>query len=222
MLTGEYMFIYCVINTINENKYVGQTNRTLNKRMNEHYSLAFNRYSKSPFHRALRKYGRQSFIWIIIEECESQDDLNIKEVEWSEKLNSIAKRNGHGYNLRVGGQGGMLSDAQKKHIGIKNKNRAFHQKGWYKKKLSNKLKGEKNPRYIHLNNETLMKLYDDFKSCKLTNKELELKYKMSRPAIYRHIDKLDPSLRNKINGKRYKQIFITHPKRWNHSISLTT
>jgi len=96
------MIIYKATNSVNNKIYVGKTINSLEKRMNEHLGAAFNDNSKLYFHRALRKHGKENFIWEIIYECKNEDELNEKEKFFIKKFDSL----NYGYNLTKGGDGG--------------------------------------------------------------------------------------------------------------------
>lgn len=101
-------YIYKYTNKINGKVYIGQTNN-LQKRFNGHKSEAFNPKSKSynlPFHCAIRKYGIKNFIYEVLEEIEdgeSQDFINDREIFFIDFYHSLTTENG--YNLTVGGDG---------------------------------------------------------------------------------------------------------------------
>ena len=90
------MYIYRITNILNGHFYIGQTTKTLKERLNRHfYSAKYG--SETHLHRAMRKYGFDSFI---IEEIESDvNDLNEAEIKY------IAKLTPH-YNMTPGGEGG--------------------------------------------------------------------------------------------------------------------
>lgn len=96
-----YGIIYKVINQQNKKIYIGQTVQTLAERKNKHYYKArqMNEYN-THFINALRKYPKESFIWEVIDEAQSQDELNNKEKYWINYYNSIEK----GYNTKNGGE----------------------------------------------------------------------------------------------------------------------
>lgn len=104
--------------------YIGQT---LHKktRINEHKCMAF-KGSKSPFHRAIVKYGLKSFTSEIIETIVGdpsyvKSKLNELEEYYIEKLNT---RVPNGYNVAVGGDskaGYTVSEETKKLISLANK-----------------------------------------------------------------------------------------------------
>lgn len=95
------MVIYMARNIINNKMYIGKTVRTLTERKKGHYYDAFNHNSQTHFHRALRKYGKESFVWSILHQCETEEELNESEI----KLIDIYKTTDNGYNMTQGGTG---------------------------------------------------------------------------------------------------------------------
>lgn len=94
-LRGGKMIIYKITNKIDGKIYIGQTCRTFEERMKEHYSHA-NVYVD----RAIRKYGKENFDCVVIDTAETMDELNEKEIYWIDYFNSM---NPNGYNLCIGG-----------------------------------------------------------------------------------------------------------------------
>jgi len=94
--------IYKATCTINDKSYVGKTVRPLNERIRHH--LYESKSQKYPFHRAIRKYGIDSFKWETLEECHSLEMLNVMETFMIQVHRS--HRNEGGYNLTWGGEGG--------------------------------------------------------------------------------------------------------------------
>lgn len=98
--------IYKCVNTINGKTYVGFTNKLLEKRITEHNSAAKNG-SDYLVHKAIRKYGTDSFLWeCIFESTNKNYMLNEMENYFIQQFNSYFE-NGLGYNMTFGGQGGM-------------------------------------------------------------------------------------------------------------------
>lgn len=95
------MIIYKATNKINGKSYIGKTVKKLYIRVCEHLS-ASNRDSQHYFHKAIRKYGIQSFDWLIIDTSETNEILTEKEIYWIKFLNTKAP---NGYNLTDGGEG---------------------------------------------------------------------------------------------------------------------
>jgi group I intron endonuclease len=93
--------IYCVHCLETGKKYIGQTTKNNPKhRINEHFCE-----SKKPinhkFARAIKKYGKDNFIWGIVEECEIEF-LNDREIYWIDFFDSFK----NGYNTTSGGNQG--------------------------------------------------------------------------------------------------------------------
>tara|TARA_Y100000296_G_C5086110_1_gene212478 strand:- start:110 stop:784 length:675 start_codon:yes stop_codon:yes gene_type:complete len=92
--------IYKATNKINGKSYVGQTTKTVDTRKNGHIE-SVNKDSDLVFHRAIRKYGEDNFIWETLCKCNDIDELNEKEIFYIDKYNTF----GSGYNMTEGGGG---------------------------------------------------------------------------------------------------------------------
>lgn len=88
------MIIYKIQNKINNKIYIGQTIRTLDERIKE-----YKRSKKSCVGKAIRKYGIDNFKIEIIDNANSIEELNEKEIYYIKKYNSMDE----GYNLCEGG-----------------------------------------------------------------------------------------------------------------------
>ena len=102
--TGMYEgFIYLLTNTINNKVYIGQTIRTINTRVWEH----FNKKKKSAISLAIQKYGKENFIseelckFSATTKKELITLLNEKEKFYIQKYDSLCGNNG--YNIDKGG-----------------------------------------------------------------------------------------------------------------------
>lgn len=93
------MLIYKATNLINEKVYIGQTINNLKKRKRDHISNALNKENNMYFHRAIRKYGSNSFTWKILQECDTIEELNRLEIYYIDLYNTFK----NGYNLTLGG-----------------------------------------------------------------------------------------------------------------------
>ena len=112
-------YIYCYTNKITNRKYVGQTNN-IERRRREHRSASNNTFNSSyndMFHRKLREYGEENFIFSILEELDTQDQTLVDQQEkyWIEELQTLLSQKG--YNMTSGGQGcssvnRILSDSE--------------------------------------------------------------------------------------------------------------
>ena len=91
------MFIYKITNISNNKIYIGQTKRTVEVRFKRHINDAFNGL-ETKIARAIRKYGKESFIVEKIDEAKNQKELDDKEIYWIHYYNSVE----NGYNMTDG------------------------------------------------------------------------------------------------------------------------
>lgn len=112
--------IYKIANDINDKVYVGQTTRTLNRRISQHlYSSKKN--SNSLIHRAIRKYGWKHFQVEILEDDILLKNLNEREIYWTNKFNAISP---NGYVLIAGQNNNkIISEETRKNLSDINKKR---------------------------------------------------------------------------------------------------
>jgi group I intron endonuclease len=115
-LGGGRMVIYLVTNKINGKQYVGQTIRPLSERWRDHCRLDRDNY----FHRAIHKYGKENFDIEVIDTAENEDELDRKEIDWIQKLNTMIP---NGYNLKSGGNVSMRG----RYGGLNPKSRLIYQ-----------------------------------------------------------------------------------------------
>jgi putative endonuclease len=112
------MYIYKITSLIDGKIYVGQTTRSLDKRI-AFYKADICTYKKGKYKArskiiaALSKYGIENFKFEIIDQATSQEDLNSKEQFWIKDTNSCDRE--IGFNIQLGGFGvGKHSDETKK------------------------------------------------------------------------------------------------------------
>ena len=99
-------YIYCIINQINEKKYVGKSTNSIEKRWEEHCKDSKRkRCEKRPLYDAMQKYGNENFKIELLQECDELE-LNSFEMFWIEKLDTYK----NGYNATLGGDGAILFD----------------------------------------------------------------------------------------------------------------
>ena len=117
------MIIYKVTNKINNKIYIGQTYKTAEQRLNDHYREAKSRYNNNKplvyFHRALMKYGIENFEVEVIDTSESLEEINAKETYWINFYDSMNRE--IGYNRQSGGDNVEKSEETKKIISDKKK-----------------------------------------------------------------------------------------------------
>jgi hypothetical protein len=110
-----YGVIYLAINKINGKKYIGQTQTTLETRIQRHYNRA--KYENTIFYQAIRKYGKSAFDWKIIDTANFADELNKKEIYWIKQHRTFVDwENSCGYNMTLGGDINVLSVETKQKI----------------------------------------------------------------------------------------------------------
>lgn len=149
------MLIYMATNLINEKSYVGQTINSLEQRKGEHARRSSLNNDNLYFHNALRKYGVDSFDWIVIDKCDTIERLNELEIFYIGFYDTFE----NGYNLTIGGNNYTCSEETKQKISIAQRGKKNHNYGkrgketsMYgrkhsketKKKMSDALKGRDN------------------------------------------------------------------------------
>ena len=88
------MWIYKITNIQNNKVYISQIIRSIEQRFYRHLNDALNNILDTHFARAIRKYGKDSFIIEKIDNAQTQDELNQKEQYWIRYYNSVKE----GYN----------------------------------------------------------------------------------------------------------------------------
>jgi group I intron endonuclease len=96
--------VYKATNLVNGKCYIGITRNSLKERQNQHKSRAKKNKSNCAFHHAIRKHGWDSFVWEVIEDKISLDQIAEKEIYYINKYNSFASTKS-GYNRTAGGLG---------------------------------------------------------------------------------------------------------------------
>lgn len=97
--------VYQAINIVNGKKYIGKESGKTFSRMKGHLSKAFKENSKTVFHQALRKHGKEAFVWSILEECNSDQHALEREMDLIKENNTLLP---HGYNQLAGGRGSKI------------------------------------------------------------------------------------------------------------------
>ena len=125
------MIIYKTTNLFNGKFYIGQDSKN-----NPNYLG-----SGTLLNKAIKKYGREHFVKEIIEYCESEEQLNSREIFWISELKPL-------YNIAKGGSGGdtrhnFTKDQYDQWILNKKNNTNGGVKKGYKWKHVSPLKGKK-------------------------------------------------------------------------------
>ena len=126
-----YGYIYETTNLINGKKYIGQ--KTNNIFLAEKY-LGSGIY----LNRAIKKYGKENFKVNLIEECETKEELNNREIYWIDYYNAV-KSNAY-YNQSKGGDHWNLSseyiaETNRKYQSAKIKGRVYINRNYDEEKL---------------------------------------------------------------------------------------
>lgn len=110
-----YGYIYKTTNLINNKIYIGQHKSS---------KFLFDKYLGSGIliKEAINKYGKENFIIDKIDEADSEEELNKKEIYWIDFYNS--RNSNIGYNIASGGAFGDSGY----HLGMLNKIQSNHQK----------------------------------------------------------------------------------------------
>ena len=149
--------IYCIENTINNKKYVGQSINIYDRWSKHKSELRNNRHDNDHLQKSWNKYGEKNFIFYILETCD-ESELNNKERHYIELYNSLDYN--YGYNLKSGGQDyNHMSDNIKNKISksnkmyyknnpdaIKLKSKCAY-KQWSNKEIKDKILGKNNGMY---------------------------------------------------------------------------
>ncbi len=94
-------FIYVITNKITGLKYIGQTSKTIEKRLLQHFQEARGKRQGSRYlNHAINKYGPNNFEISLVEE-NNNDSLDDLERKYIKELNTLAP---NGYNIQIGGQ----------------------------------------------------------------------------------------------------------------------
>ena len=181
--------IYSITNKENGHKYIGQSNN-IRRRFQSYHKSEFKNPNSSMYnstiYKAMRKYGLDSFIIEVIEECEI-NKLNEREVYWITKFDTYK----NGYNSSAGGDSlpeNMHTDE------MENKRRETRIK-------NGSLKGDKHPRAKLLKEEVIeiRNRYINGESCEDIHKDYKDLYDIF-------------TFKRIIFGKSYKDIGNIPPK----------
>lgn len=126
--------IYCIINTINNKKWIGQS-WNIEKRLAKHKRLETSPHLRN----AISKYGWNNFEKSIILILGNQEELDRCETKLIEIYNTRDRN--FGYNLKEGGRGGKHAEESKQKIRKNNKGKKKPKSEEHRRKISNTLKG---------------------------------------------------------------------------------
>lgn len=122
--------IYCIENTVNHKRYIGQSVDIYKRWQTHRYLLNANKHDNDYLQKAWNKYGEDNFIFSILELC-NKGELSQTETKYINIYQTLSED--YGYNLQSGGASQYcLSDATKQKIS---------------QALTGKMAGKNNPRY---------------------------------------------------------------------------
>lgn len=94
--------IYKITNLVNGKIYIGQS-ISIDRRIKDHFYKSFCEKDvsyNSALHNAIRKYGKENFVWKVLQECDEKE-LDELEKQYIKQYNSLSP---NGYNILEGGQ----------------------------------------------------------------------------------------------------------------------
>ena len=106
------MLIYKATNILNNKCYIGQTQKTLEIRKQQHLKIAEDNKGFR-FHKALKEYGFENFTWEQIDTAQNFKQLTEKENYWIEYYKSYDPK--YGYNVLPGNDNPMNYENVKQH-----------------------------------------------------------------------------------------------------------
>lgn len=120
--------IYKIANIVNRKVYIGQTNDLEKRRIQHFSSLRNNNHYNSYLQRSFNKYGESNFQFVVLQTCETREELNYFETYWwNYFVNLLGKDNV--YNLAHTGNAKNTSESTKQKISISLKGKVPPNKG---------------------------------------------------------------------------------------------
>ena len=169
-----YGRIYKITNKLNNKSYFGQTRQPPNRRWSQHKQAAKNG-GKMILYNAIRFHGVENFIFEIIYECETLEELNAKEIEYISTNNSLSP---NGYNAGNGGDNYEKTLETRAKLSASNKGRIISEE--WRKNISISGKGRK------ITDDTRIKMQKAQKGRVITD---EMKEKISNTLLGRKSSK---------------------------------
>lgn len=94
--------VYMILNKVSMSAYVGMTKQKLTKRFSQHKCYARTGH-KSPLYDAMRKYGSDAFVIIVMSQHGTREECCQAEIDMITLCRTLGKL----YNLHPGGEGGF-------------------------------------------------------------------------------------------------------------------
>lgn len=90
--------IYCITNTHNNKHYIGSTKNLYTRKYSHWNKLKLNKHGNIYLQRAYNKYGKENFIFTILEVCNIKE-LRTREIYYINKFQSFLPK--YGYNMML-------------------------------------------------------------------------------------------------------------------------
>lgn len=187
--------VYKSLCLINNKIYIGITAGKLSSRISSHVKLSNKNLPKYLFHRAIKKYGKNNFIFTILDTYSSFEERDRKEMFYIKLYNSFYM-NGVGYNMTLGGDGSkghVKSPEAIEKIKIARSKQVFSIQS--RKNMSESRKGKKrteeqkaylSARIIELGSHVKSEKTKEKIRLTLTGKTFESRYGLEKSNIMRH------------------------------------
>jgi group I intron endonuclease len=120
---GDYGVIYCLTSPSGK-KYIGQS-WEINIRFSDYKNLRYMVQKQPKIYNALKKYGPENFTYEIIDLCETQTEMDNKEIFY---INIVYDSMNSGYNCLSGGSNGKHSLETRLLMSKKHKNLKWSEK----------------------------------------------------------------------------------------------
>jgi group I intron endonuclease len=215
--------IYVIINKANWKVYIGQSGCCKDRWRKHKGNLLRNAHVNKHLQAAFNKYGEDSFVYKVLEEC-SEETRDERECYWINHYNSCNKK--HGYNKVTGGhKGKRLTEETKLKIGKAHKGRKLtkeHRRKlseWqrgrtlpeeHKRKIGNAHRGEKNYFYgKKFSNEHKEKLSKAKKDRPRTEMELEVLKEMIKNNTVSITDEMVKDVENGMSRRKFGKKYGT-------------
>jgi group I intron endonuclease len=183
------MIIYQITNILTNDIYIGKTTDPSYRFYRHKYNAKKNK-SRAHIHRAMRKYGVENFTFSVLEQVESVNILNEREIYWIAKLKPK-------YNMTKGGDGGDTSSSPNYKEGIKRRDQSGPKNGMY---------GRKRPDTVKFLAEAKEKMLEANRcpvSCEGTIFNSVGEAQSAYPGI---------SIRKRLDDERYTEFYRLRPK----------
>ncbi len=190
--------IYKIVNIINNKIYIGSTVNYNTRKYDHIWSLNNGKHRNKILQRSWNKYGKDNFIFEVVETVDNLDELLIREQHYIDLFKSYKRENGYNINSIAGSNLGFkmpdeakeklrIINTGKKHSNETRKKISEVQKGKKRKFISKlitsqKCRGENNPS-SKLNWKAVLEIRDK-KSKNVSARELSKEYNVCLTTIY--------------------------------------